>query len=69
MSDTKSSAAPAPSGLAPQLVDLLVCPVTRGSLQYDSAKNCLISPQAKLAYPIRDGIPIMLEGEATPHED
>ena len=64
MSDTNTSA-----GLAPQLVDLLVCPVTRGPLEYDRDNNCLISPQAKLTFPIRHGIPIMLEGEATPLED
>ena len=43
---------------------ILVCPVTRGPLEYDSAKQELISRSAKLAYPIRDGIPIMLPEEA-----
>jgi uncharacterized protein YbaR (Trm112 family) len=41
-----------------------VCPVTKGTLEYDPARNELISRQAKLAYPIRDGIPIMLADEA-----
>jgi len=48
----------------PKLLALLVCPVTKGPLDYDRAKNELISRSARLAYPIRDGIPIMLEGEA-----
>ena len=41
-----------------------MCPVTKGPLEYDAARNELISRQAKLAYPIRDGIPIMLADEA-----
>ncbi len=48
----------------PQLLSLLVCPVTRQVLEYDPARHELISRLAKLAYPIRDGIPIMLPGEA-----
>ncbi|WP_020590375.1 Trm112 family protein [Kiloniella laminariae] len=47
-----------------KLLEILVCPVTKGPLEYDSAKNELISRQAKLAYPIREGIPIMLADEA-----
>ena len=47
-----------------RLLDLLVCPVTKGPLEYDAAKQELISRSAKLAYPIRDGIPIMLAEEA-----
>ncbi|HAF01183.1 MAG TPA: tetraacyldisaccharide 4'-kinase, partial [Methylophilaceae bacterium] len=43
---------------------ILVCPVTKGSLIYDKAKNELISKSARLAYPVRDGIPVMLEDEA-----
>lgn len=61
MSDTKSTAQ-----LDPKLVDLLVCPVTRGPVHYDAATHRLISVQAGLAFPIRDGIPVMLEDEATP---
>lgn len=48
----------------PKLLEILVCPITKGPLQYDRVKQELISEQAKLAYPVRDGIPIMLEGEA-----
>ncbi len=48
----------------PKLLELLVCPLTKGPLDYDSEKQELISRQAKLAYPIRDGIPIMLPEEA-----
>ena len=47
-----------------KLLELLVCPVTKGPLDFDREKQELISRSARLAYPIRDGIPIMLEGEA-----
>lgn len=48
----------------PKLLELLVCPVTKGPLDYDREKGELISRSARLAYPIRDGIPVMLESEA-----
>lgn len=48
----------------PKLLEILVCPVTHGPLQYDRKAQELISEQAGLAYPIRDGIPIMLSDEA-----
>ena len=48
----------------PKLLALLVCPVTKGPLDYDREKQELISRSARLAYPIRDGIPILLENEA-----
>lgn len=48
----------------PKLLEVLVCPVTKGPLQYDRKNQELISEQAKLAYPILDGIPIMLVDEA-----
>ncbi len=48
----------------PKLLELLVCPVTKGPLDHDREKHELISRSARLAYPIRDGIPIMLETEA-----
>jgi uncharacterized protein len=48
----------------PRLIAILVCPVTRMPLKYDRAKNELVSKAAGLAYPIRGGVPIMLEGEA-----
>jgi len=47
-----------------KLLDILVCPVTKGPLIYDKANDELISLSARLAYPIRDGIPVMLEDEA-----
>ncbi len=47
-----------------QLLDILVCPVTKGPLKYDKDQQELISTSARLAYPIRDGIPVMLEDEA-----
>jgi len=52
-----------------KLLELLVCPVTKGPLDYDRDKGELISRSARLAYPVRDGIPIMLEGEARPLTD
>jgi uncharacterized protein YbaR (Trm112 family) len=48
----------------PKLLEILVCPLTKGTLEYDAEKQELISRSAKLAYPIRDGIPIMLPEEA-----
>jgi uncharacterized protein YbaR (Trm112 family) len=48
----------------PRLLEILVCPVTRGPLEYERAKAELISRSARLAYPIRDGVPIMLPEEA-----
>ena len=53
-----------PKLVDPKLLEILVCPLTKGPLEYDSAKQELISRKAKLAYPIRDGIPIMLPEEA-----
>ena len=47
-----------------RLLELLVCPVTKGPLTYDREKHELISHSARLAYPVRDGIPILLETEA-----
>ncbi len=55
----------------PKLIEMLVCPVTKGPLVYDRDKQELVSKSARLAYPIRDGIPVMLEEEArrlTPEE-
>ena len=48
----------------PKLLEILVCPVTKGPLAYDRQRQELISKTARLAYPIRDGIPVMLEEEA-----
>ena len=47
-----------------KLLDILVCPVTKGKLQYDKTNQELISQSARLAYPVRDGIPVMLQEEA-----
>jgi len=48
----------------PKLLEMLVCPVTKGPLVYDRERQELVSKSARLAYPIRDGIPVMLEEEA-----
>ncbi len=53
-----------PNSVDPRLLEVLVCPVTRGRLTYDRDRQELISKGAKLAFPIRDGVPIMLPEEA-----
>lgn len=63
MSTNASTERPAHS-VDPKLLEILVCPLTKTTLEYDAAAQELISRQAKLAYPIRDGIPIMLPEEA-----
>jgi uncharacterized protein len=55
-----------PSDIDPKLLEILVCPLTKAPLRYDRAAQELISEEAGLAYPIRDGIPIMLVDEARP---
>ncbi|MCZ4072772.1 Trm112 family protein [Agrobacterium sp. LMR679] len=57
------------SNVDPKLLELLVCPLTKGRLTYDRARNELVSESARLAYPIRDGVPIMLISEARKIED
>ena len=57
---------PAGGPVDPKLLELLVCPLTKGPLRYDRERGELVSEQAALAYPIRDGIPIMLVDEARP---
>ena len=52
-----------------RLLELLVCPVTKGPLEYDRGKEELTSRSARLAYPVKDGIPILLETEARPLTD
>ncbi|MBT3170393.1 MAG: Trm112 family protein [Rhodospirillaceae bacterium] len=52
------------AGVDPKLLEILVCPVSKEPLRYDAENQELISDKAKLAYPIRDGIPIMLPDEA-----
>ena len=58
-----------PLRIDPRLLEILVCPLTKTTLEYDSERQELISRKARLAYPIRDGIPIMLPDEARPLED
>ena len=53
----------------PELLEILVCPLTKGTLSYDQKAQELISEQAGLAFPIHDGIPIMLVDEARPLDD
>lgn len=62
MSDAPTSYA----AIDPRLLEVLVCPVTRGPLVYDRAKGELVSKAARLAYPVRDGVPVMLPEEARP---
>ncbi|MBM3487236.1 MAG: Trm112 family protein [Alphaproteobacteria bacterium] len=57
------------SGVDPKLLEILVCPLTKGPLRYDAERQELVSEQARLAFPIRDGIPIMLVDEARPLDD
>jgi uncharacterized protein YbaR (Trm112 family) len=52
-----------------RLLELLVCPVTKGPLEYDRQRQELISRSARLAYPVRDGLPVMLETQARPLTD
>ena len=65
MSTSSPTDRPAAS-IDPKLLEILVCPLTKTRLEYDAGKQELISRSAKLAYPIRDGIPIMLPEEARP---
>ena len=58
-----------PSDIDPKLLEILVCPLTKGPLRYDRAARELISEEAGLAYPLRDGIPIMLVDEARALDD
>jgi uncharacterized protein YbaR (Trm112 family) len=70
--DTPQGDTPQPveaTRIDPKLLELLVCPLTKETLEYDAARQELISRRAKLAYPIRDGIPIMLPEEARPLGD
>lgn len=65
MPETSTSGA----ALDPALLDLLICPLTKGPLRYDRVRNELVSEQAGLAYPVRDGIPIMLVDDARQLDD
>lgn len=61
---TTEPAGRAPRAIDPKFLELLVCPLTKGALKYDAVRQELVSDTAKLAYPIRDGIPILLVDEA-----
>ena len=60
---------PETPAIDPKLLEILVCPLTKGPLVYDRARQELVSKQAGLAYPVRDGIPIMLVDEARSLDD
>jgi uncharacterized protein len=71
MTDERQPSAQKPVGneIDPRLLEILVCPRTKTPLVYDGARQELVSAAARLAYPIRDGIPFMREDEARPLED
>jgi uncharacterized protein YbaR (Trm112 family) len=69
MTDAAKPEAGGAKRVDPRLLEILVCPVTKTSLVYDAARQELISRAARLAYPIRDGIPIMLQDEARQLDD
>jgi uncharacterized protein YbaR (Trm112 family) len=69
MGDTNSSQARRHAPIDRRLLEILVCPLTKGPLEYDREGNELISRKAGLAYPVRDGIPIMLPEEARKLEE
>ena len=64
MTETDTDPSAAPCGVSPRLLEVLICPVTGGPLMFDREACELISKKAKLAFPIRDGLPILLESEA-----
>ena len=68
MPSQDADAQPGAHGTDPRLLELLVCPLTRAPLIYDRERQELVSQKAQLAFPIRDGLPIMLESEARPLE-
>ena len=69
MADDSKASAERASGVDPRLLEILICPLTRTPLEYDREAGELISRKAGLAYPIRDGLPIMLEDEARPLDE
>ena len=64
MAENDETVREAHSGVDPRVLEILICPVSRQTLSYDRNADELISPKARLAYPIRNGIPIMLQEEA-----
>ena len=69
MTDTERTSEAETGGVDPKLLEILVCPLTKTSLDYDAQSQELISRAAGLAYPIRDGIPVMLPEEARKLDD
>ena len=69
MTDTNDTPSPESGSVDTKLLEILVCPLTKTSLDYDAKRQELISRAAGLAYPIRDGIPIMLPEEARKLDD
>ncbi len=67
--DKQDTSGKPPDEVDPRLLEILVCPVSKGPLRYDRVRQELISDKAGLAYPIRGGIPIMLADEAQPLDD
>jgi uncharacterized protein YbaR (Trm112 family) len=67
--DSGDDAGPEPSLIDPRLLEILVCPLSKATLEYDRARQELVSRSARLAYPIKDGIPIMVPDEARILED
>jgi hypothetical protein len=67
--DAGDDRGPEPSVIDPRLLEILVCPLSKTTLEYDRARQELISRAARLAYPIREGIPIMVPDEARILED
>ena len=69
MTDVARPPADAAPEVDPRLLEVLVCPVTKGPLEYDRTRGELISRSARLAYPVRDGVPVMLAEEARALEE
>lgn len=69
MTENRIGSAERRMGIDPRMLELLVCPLTKGPLTLDPESNMLISAKARLAYPVRGGIPILLPSEARPLED
>ncbi|MGB5092663.1 MAG: Trm112 family protein [Parvibaculum sp.] len=69
MTETAPAARPAKMEVDPKLLEILVCPLTKTTLSYDRERQELVSEKARLAFPIRDGIPIMLVDEARSLDD
>ncbi|MHA1157565.1 MAG: Trm112 family protein [Alphaproteobacteria bacterium] len=69
MTDTPKQTGDSQQTVDRKLLEILVCPLTKTTLEYDAARQELISRAARLAYPIRQGVPIMLPDEARPLDD